>query len=74
LGKAYRHLNRYKEAIEILREAVHLSLDNGLAHYELGLTYKSIGDKQAAMQEYRFIKDFLGEDSLAKELFDAINK
>jgi len=57
LGKAYRQLDRNEEALDSLKRAVEINPDSVDGHFNLGLTFLRIGDKESAMKEYTILKD-----------------
>ena len=67
LGAAYVGLRRYQEALEAEKQAIRLKPDDVKAHYNLGVAYWSLGDRGAALEEYRILKDL--DPSLAGGLF-----
>jgi tetratricopeptide (TPR) repeat protein len=69
VGRSYAGLRRYPEAVGPLNEAVKIKPDSLDAHLELGQTYLKLGDKAAAMNEYRMLKGisaFMAEQFLQK--------
>jgi TonB family protein len=69
IGRSYAGLRRYPEAVGPLNEAVKIKPDSLDAHLELGETYLKLGDKAAAMNEYRMLKGisaFMAEQFLQK--------
>jgi len=61
LGMAYGELGRNEDALEALKRAVEVTPDSVQGHYNLGLIYLRVGDKESAMKEYMILKD-LSED------------
>jgi TonB family protein len=61
LGKAYGQLDRNEEALDSLKRAVEINPDSVEGHFNLGLTFLRIGDKESAMKEFTILKD-LSED------------
>jgi len=72
LGITYGQLGRYPEAIEAFKRAVSLLPDSANAHFGLGLSYLSVGDKGSALEEYKVLKTL--NKAMANELFDRIYK
>jgi tetratricopeptide (TPR) repeat protein len=70
LGITYGQLGRYQEAIGAFRQVLLLSPDDADAHFGLGLSYLSAGDKGLALEEYKVLKTL--NKTLANELFDRI--
>ena len=69
VGIAYLHLNKVKEAVEAFKQAL-LYYPNGVeARYALCKVYIDLGDKEAAMQEYRLLIETV--ENIAKKLKDA---
>lgn len=69
IGTAYLQLNKVKEAVEAFKQAL-LYYPNGVeARYALCMIYIDLGDKEAAMQEYRLLIETV--ESLASKLKDA---
>jgi tetratricopeptide (TPR) repeat protein len=56
LGKALRFLGRDGVAIDVLKQALSLSLDDPEIHYELGLAYLRSGDQDDALEEYKALE------------------
>ena len=56
LGYALRQLNRYPEAVREFSTAISQRTDYALAHYNLGVTYVSMGNRNGALQEYRILQ------------------
>jgi tetratricopeptide (TPR) repeat protein len=67
LGLTYGNLGRYEQAIAELKEAVRLKPDDAKAHYGLGVAYLIRGDRSAALEEHRILKDL--DPGLAEKLF-----
>ncbi len=63
---------RYVEAIDALKEGARLGPDQHHFHFYLGKAYIEAGDRDAAMNEYKFLKDKKPE--LANELLNLLNK
>ncbi|HSB08371.1 MAG TPA: TonB family protein [Blastocatellia bacterium] len=57
LGEAFLKQDRNQEALEAFKQAVAAKSDSVEGHYNLGLTYLKIGDKQSAQDEYKILKD-----------------
>ena len=69
-GYAYHRLNRDREAVEQYRQAVRLKPDYSLAHYNLGISYIKMGNRNGAMEEYRILQR-LDQDQ-ARKLYGQI--
>ena len=61
-----------QEVIEAYKQAILINPDDADAHFLLGGAYLVVGDKNAALNEYKILKD-LNQD-MAKNLFDLIYK
>lgn len=84
LGLAYVEAGRYILAgvylthghldgvIPNLKSAIKLDPNFGAAYFGLGMAYSAIGDKQAAMKEYRTLKKL--DPQLAQQLLSNINQ
>jgi len=76
LGQCYFHLEKWKKAIETYIEALKQGIRSkpGLAitHYNLGLAYLSLGDRDSALREYDILKDL--DEKWAEILFQLLNK
>jgi Flp pilus assembly protein TadD len=70
MGLTYGALGRYPEAIEVFKQAVSLTPDNANAHFGLGLSYLSTGNRGSALDEYKILKNL--NANMADELFDRI--
>ena len=57
LGRVYRQLDRNEESLDSLKRAVEINPDSVEGHFNLGLTFLRIGDKESAMKEYTILKD-----------------
>jgi tetratricopeptide (TPR) repeat protein len=53
--------------VDAFKQAIRLKPDDAKAHYGLGLAYFLLGDRGAALEEYRILKDM--DADLAGELF-----
>ncbi|HLF84206.1 MAG TPA: TonB family protein [Blastocatellia bacterium] len=63
---------RYDQAVEYLKEAVNLN-PNLTLHVYLGVAYAKAGDRDSAMNEYRFLKE-KEQPALANQLMQFLNK
>jgi Flp pilus assembly protein TadD len=72
MGITYGALGRYKEAIEVFKKAVSLTPNDANAHFGLGLSYLSTGNRGPALDEYKILKTL--DEDMAGELFDRIYK
>jgi len=70
IGYCYGKLKSYTNAIEAYKQAIRINPDYALAHYNLGVTYILIGDTNAALNEYKILKEL--DIDKANELFDLI--
>ena len=60
------------EVITNLKSAIKLNPNFAEARFGLGMAYSAIGDKQAALKEYRAIKKL--DPKLAQQLLSNINQ
>ncbi len=72
LALGYAEAGRNAEAKEAFIQAIRLKPDFGEAHLGLGLVYLGLGDKGAALDEYRILKNM--NQDLAAKLFSEIYK
>jgi len=75
MGISYFALGRYHESVEALKQALRLapSKDTQVgAHYLLGGAFIGLGDRSAALEEYKILKNL--DPKSAKDLFDEIHK
>lgn len=70
LGDAYRLLKRYRDAIEPLQRAIVLKPEFVAPQHYLLLTYIDLGDKKAALRQYRVLKKLHKES--AEETWPAL--
>jgi TonB family protein len=68
LGESYLKLERNQEALEAFKQAVAAKSDSIAGHYQLGLTYLKLGDKQSAYAEYSILKD------MGTQMAEALNR
>jgi TonB family protein len=68
LGETYLKLERNQEALESFKQAVAVKSDSVAGHYQLGLTYLKLGDKQSAYAEYSILKD------MGAQMAEALNR
>jgi Tfp pilus assembly protein PilF len=69
---AYFYQEKHQEACNAFTQAISINPDNVKAHLHLGITYFSLGDKDAAHREYEILKAL--DEELAKELLKKIEK
>jgi Tfp pilus assembly protein PilF len=67
LALVYLQLGRYQDATSTLKEVVRFNPANALAHYHLALIYCTIGDPEAAVEEYAVLKTL--DQRLAEQIF-----
>ncbi|MGH9769810.1 MAG: TonB family protein [Blastocatellia bacterium] len=72
LAGVYLIQGHLDEVITYLKNAVSLAPDHAEAHFGLGMAYSAIGDKRAAMQEYRILKKL--DKKQAEQLLSNINQ
>lgn len=70
LGIAYIFKELFEEAIYSLKQAISIDSTNAYYHFYLGGSYIEIGDKGAALDEYKILKGL--DVDLANYLFDLI--
>ena len=56
LGIACSGLERYKDAIRALKDAIRLDPEHKEAHYQLGFAYAMLKDFDSARREYQFLR------------------
>jgi len=62
-----------RQAEEAYMEAIRLNPENPVAHYDLGLVYLELGERDRAFDEYRILKT-LDSGEYAEKLFKEIYK
>jgi tetratricopeptide (TPR) repeat protein len=72
LGAAYHKLGQHQEALKALTEAIRFKPNDAYAHFNLGLTYLSLGNRQSALEEYKVLQSI--DKAIAEDLFKRINK
>jgi|SRR5262245_1138796 len=72
LAAMYSKLDRTKEEIGVLKEAIALRPRIPTAHLGLGMAYLNMGDKKAARDEYNILKGL--DPGMAAELEEQITK
>jgi hypothetical protein len=70
IGYCNAQLGLYKEAVKAYEQAISLKPDFVMAHLLLGLTYLQLRDREAALKEYRILKDL--HPGYAKDFLDMI--
>jgi hypothetical protein len=70
VGYCNAQLGLYKEAVKAYEQAISLKPDFVMAHLLLGLTYIQLRDREAALKEYRILKNL--HEGYAKDLLDMI--
>ena len=70
LGIAYYNVGRYREAAEAFRKAISLKPEYAAAHFGLGATCVALGDRGAALKQYKILKSL--DTDLARNLFNGI--
>ncbi|MEK6321360.1 MAG: TonB family protein [Acidobacteriota bacterium] len=74
LGSAYLAQGRNEDALEAFRQAVAILPDSVEGHYNLGLTYLKIGDRQSAISEYTILTGLNeGRAEALRRLIDSNN-
>lgn len=64
--------NRYDDAIAAFKQAIRIDPDHGPSHYLLGKAFLDVGNKPAALDEYKILKQ--KDRELADRLFGEIYK
>jgi Tfp pilus assembly protein PilF len=72
LAGVYLTQGHLEEVITNLKSAIKLGANYAEAHFGLGMAYSAIGDKQAALKEYRIIKKL--DPRLAQQLLSNIKQ
>ncbi len=72
LAVLYRNAGRTEDARKALTEALRADPKHGAAHYHLGRLYLEQGNKGAALEEYKVLKDL--DPQRANLLFDLVYK
>ncbi len=67
IGYCNAQLRRYPEAIEAYKRATRIRPDFVIAHFFLGLAYLELDDKNAALGEYKVIKNLDPNDRLDRD-------
>ena len=73
LGDLYRKQGRWKDAVGAYQQALRIEPGMINAHYGLGVAYVNLGEREAALKEYQFLKNGLAEKE-AEDLYRLINK
>jgi len=60
----------YKEAIESFKQAIRINPDDAFAHFNLGLAYFLLNDRDSAMEQYKILKKL--DTEMASKLFNEI--
>ena len=72
LGLSYYHLGRYEDALGAFKDALWLKPKDIDTHYFLGMTYARMGDKAAALDEYKRLQ--AANNKNAADLYTRIQK
>jgi TonB family protein len=72
IGTVLLERRRFDEALASLKQAAKLTTSVSQAHFYLGFAYSGIGDREAAMNEYRILKET--DEQSAAFLLSIINK
>ena len=70
LGIAYGELGQNEQQVEAFKQAIRVDPDFALAHYNMGIIYLTNGDKGAALEEYKILKEL--DPNMAEMLFEKI--
>ena len=68
LGLAHAGLKDYKSAVKVLEKAAEIGKDDADTHYELGVCYYKLGDRNSAIGEYQTLLRL--KSALAEQLFE----
>jgi TonB family protein len=60
LGEAYLQQDRNDDALEVFKQIAAANPESSTAHYQLGLLYLKVGDKQSALAEYTILRGLNG--------------
>ena len=71
MGYAFHQLRRYGEAVSHYQMAIQKKSDYGLAYYNLGVTYKALGNRNGAMEQYRALQKV--DAKRAQKLLNVLN-
>lgn len=72
LGDVQGRLNRFSEAAMSFKQAIRIKPDEAYAHYRLGMTYVMLTLTEAALNEYKILRNL--DSDLAIKLFNFIYK
>ena len=61
---------KYQKAIESYKQAIRIDPDHRNAHYNLGLAYLSLNDRDSALEQYKILKKL--DTEKANKLFNLI--
>ena len=70
VGLGYSMLPNYTKAIEAYKQAIRIDPNSAYTHYDLGIAYLAIGDRNSALNEYKILKEL--DIDKANELFELI--
>jgi len=71
LGNPYQQTGQAQEAIAAYQEAIKTRPNFAQPHLSLGVAYVTIGNKRAALEEYRTLKSL--DPGRAERLYKVIN-
>ena len=71
LGYSLHQLRRYAEAVLSYQAAIRQKPDYASAYYNLGITYKALGNRTGAMDQYRALQKI--DATRAQNLLTQIN-
>ena len=72
MGRSFAAVTRYNDAVEAFKQAAKIMPDSVDAHLELGEIYLRLSDNEAAMNEYRILKDI--NPFMAEQLLERIKR
>ena len=72
IGVAYSVLGKHQDSLDAFKRLVEIEPRNAEAHLKVGLEYLSLGNKEAAIQQYHILKEFA--PGPAQELYSVIHR
>ena len=70
LGYALHQMGRYAEAVQAYQTAIRQKTDYASAHYNLGMSYVALHNRNAALEQYRILQRI--DNARATKLFNQI--
>jgi len=65
-------LGKYEEAIEACKQALSINPDFAEAHFNLGMAYINLNNRDSALEQYKILKNL--DTEMANDLFNEIYK